>query len=115
MRLMFIGALFTHLEEESTWNKKNYSFEVLAGKSAQQKQVPNFLAIIGDREPHTMPTKDLSHDVVFLGGWCANCRNLRTIQSTHHPQYCTRDVHRRFCGGGVWISRSEINSRLTGN
>ena len=40
MRLMFIGALFTHPQEESTWNKKNYFFKVLAGKSAQQKQVP---------------------------------------------------------------------------
>ena len=40
VRLMFIGALCSHPQEESTWNKENYFFKVLAGKSAQQKQVP---------------------------------------------------------------------------
>ena len=25
----------------------------------------------------------------------------------HHPQFCTRDVDRQFCGGGAWISRSD--------
>ena len=29
-------------------------------------------------------------------------------QNTHHPQFCTRDVDRRFCGGGAWISRSDF-------
>ena len=42
-----------------------------------------------------------------MGGWCANCQNLRKRQNTHHPQFCTRDVDRRFCGGGAWISRSD--------
>ena len=28
-------------------------------------------------------------------------------QNTHHPQVCTRDVGRQFCGGGAWISRSD--------
>ena len=45
--------------------------------------------------------------MVFFGGWCANFRNLRKTQNTHHPQFWTRDVGRRFCGGGAWISRSE--------
>ena len=62
---------------------------------------------IGGRQPRTIPTKDLPHQVVFLGGWCANCRNPRKRQNTHHPQFCTRDVDRRFCGGGAWISQSD--------
>ena len=61
----------------------------------------------GAREPRTIPTKDLAHEVVFWGGWCANCRNLRQRQNTHNPKFCTRDVDRQFCGGGAWISRSE--------
>ena len=67
---------------------------------------------MGDREPSTILTKDLPHWVVFfLGGgvWCANCQNLRKRQNTHHPQFCTRDVDRRFWGGGAWISRSELD------
>ena len=28
-------------------------------------------------------------------------------QKTHYPQFCIRDVDRRFCGGGAWISRSD--------
>ena len=27
---------------------------------------------IGDRQPRTIPTKDLPHQVVFWGEWCAN-------------------------------------------
>ena len=65
---------------------------------------------VGEREPRTIPTKDLPHRVVLFGGWCANCRNLRKRQNTHHPQFCTRDVDRPFCGGGAWISRSEIHN-----
>ena len=41
---MFLGALFTHPQEESTWNKKTVFVKVLAGKSAQQKQVPKNIA-----------------------------------------------------------------------
>ena len=67
----------------------------------------SWVAKLGDREPCTIPTKDLSHRVVCLGGWCANCRKLRKRQNTHDPQFCTRDVDRRFCGG-AWISRSDI-------
>ena len=33
------------------------------------------VALIGDRQPRTIPTKDLLHQVFFVGGWCANCRN----------------------------------------
>ena len=61
---------------------------------------------IRDRQPRTIATKDLPHQVVFLGGWCANCRNLRERQNTHHPQFCTRDVDRRFCRGGAWNIQS---------
>ena len=43
---MFIGALFTHPQEESTWNKKNNFLKVLAGGSAQQKQVPKEVPIL---------------------------------------------------------------------
>ena len=31
-------------------------------------------------------------------------------QNTHNPQFCTRDVDRLFCGGGVWTSRSYSNN-----
>ena len=37
-----------------------------------------------------------------------NCRNLRARPNTHHPQFCTCDVDRRFCGGGPWILRSDV-------
>ena len=29
--------------------------------------------------------------------------NKEKRQNTHHPQFCTRDVDRRFCGGGEWF------------
>ena len=58
---------------------------------------------LGDRQPHTIPTKDLLHQ-----GWCANFSNLRKRQNTHHPQFCTRDVDRQFCGGGAWISGADL-------
>ena len=32
---------------------------------------------------------------------------LRERQNTHHPHFRTRDVGRRFCGGGAWLSRSD--------
>ena len=41
-----------------------------------------------------------------------NFRNLRKRQNTHHPQFCTRDVDRQFCGGGVWISGPEKTRNL---
>ena len=31
------------------------------------------------------------------------------MQNTHHPQFCTRDVDPRFCGGGAWFSQSDSN------
>ena len=64
--------------------------------------------LLGDRQPRTIPTKDPPHEVVFWGGWCANCRNLRKRQNTHHIQFCTRDVDRQVYGGGAWISRSDL-------
>ena len=42
------------------------------------------------------------------GGWCARCRNLSNRQHTHCPQFCAHDVDGRFCGGGAWISWSEL-------
>ena len=27
----------------------------------------------------------------------------------HHTQFCAHDVDRRFCGGGAWISRSDVS------
>ena len=29
-------------------------------------------------------------------------------ENTHHHEFCTRDVDRRFCGGGAWISRLDL-------
>ena len=37
----------------------------------------DWAASLGDRQPRTIPTKDPPHQVIFIGGWCANCRNLR--------------------------------------
>ena len=31
----------------------------------------------------------------------------KTAKCALPPQFCTRDVDRRFCGGGAWISRSD--------
>ena len=62
--------------------------------------------------PHKRPS---SSGGIF-GGWCTNCRNLRRRQNSHHPQFCARDVDRRFCGGDAWISRSDIkwtSNRIT--
>ena len=43
----------------------------------------------GESEERTactfIPTKDLPHRVVFLGGWCANCQNLRMKVSGSTP------------------------------
>ena len=38
---------------------------------------------LGDRKPRTIPTRN-HHQVVFWGGWCANCGNLRRRQHTRH-------------------------------
>ena len=34
------------------------------------------------------------------------------MQNTHHPQFCTRDVDRRYCGGGAWISQSDLKLKF---
>ena len=72
-------------------------------------QVEGFL---GGLQPRTIPTKDLPHGVVFFGGWCANCRNIRKGQKMHHLQFCTSDLDHRFCGGGARILRSEFLALL---
>ena len=56
--------------------------------------------------PHKGPSS--SSGSLGWGRWCANCRNLRKRPNTYHPQFCTRDVDRRFCGGGAWSSRSGL-------
>ena len=56
--------------------------------------------------PHKRPSS--SGGIWGGGGWCANCRNPRERQNTHHPQFCTRNVDCPFCGGGAWISRSDL-------
>ena len=78
-----------------------------AGKNDFIADLREKFIILADRQPRTIPTKDLPHQVVFLEGWCANCRDPRKRQNTHHPQFCTRDVDRQFCGGGEWISQSD--------
>ena len=55
-------------------------------------------AQIGDRQPRTIPTKDLLHQVVFLGGWRANFRNLRKRQNKHHPQFALAMLIVNFVG-----------------
>ena len=42
--------------------------------------------------------------LIFFNLWA-----LWEMQNTHRPRFCTRDVDRRFCGGGAWISRSDYN------
>ena len=74
-----------------------------------ENRKPN-LPLLGNRQPRTIPTKNLPPRVVFLGGWCANCRNLRKRQNAHHSQFCTRDVDRQLCGGGEWIPLSDLLS-----
>ena len=55
---------------------------------------------LGASELRTIPAKRPSSPGGILGGgWCANCRNPRRRQNTHHPQFCTRDVDCPFCGG----------------
>ena len=41
---------------------------------------------LGDRQPRTIPTKDLPYEVVFWGRWCELSR------------FCTRNADRWFCG-----------------
>ena len=50
---------------------------------------------VSSREPRTThypPQKTFLIGWYFWRGWCANCRNLRRRQNTHHPQFCTHDV-----------------------
>ena len=42
---------------------------------------------IGGCQPRTIPRNDLLHQVVFWGGWCANCRNLRKRQIRTTPSF----------------------------
>ena len=35
--------------------------------------------------------------------------SLLLRQGEHHPQFCTFGVHPRFCGGGAWISQSDLS------
>ena len=48
---------------------------------------PGVLNKIEDREPRTVPTKHLPRWVVLLGGWCANCRNLRKGKIRSSPTF----------------------------
>ena len=66
----------------------------------------------GPPTTHHPPQKTFLIKWSFWGGWCANCRNLRERQNTHHPQFCTRDVDLRFCGGVVWTSWSDLQLSL---
>ena len=78
----------------------------------------SLLRTFESRGPRTMHNshKELPHRVIFFwGGGGGGCGvrivgTLRNKQHPHHPQSCTRDVNRRFCGGGAWISRSESHS-----
>ena len=54
----------------------------------------------GPRTTHHPHKRPSSSGGIFGGGggWCANCRNLRKRQNSHHPQFCTRDVDCQLCG-----------------
>ena len=54
--------------------------------------------------PHKRPS---SSGGIF-GGVVCELSEPKKRQNTHHPRFCTHDVDRRFCGGGVWISRSDV-------
>ena len=62
--------------------------------------VPGISRQIADRQPRTIPTKDL-----FGGVVCELLEPKRTATYAP-PLFRTRDVDRRFCGGGAWTSRS---------
>ena len=66
-------------------------------KAGQQKNLSRCSFFGGGGQPNHAP----SPQKIFL-------MNLRERQKTHHPQFCTGDVDRRFCGGGAWISRSDF-------
>ena len=61
--------------------------------------------------PHKRPS---SSGGIFWGVVC-ELSEPKKKQNTHHPQFRTRDVDRRFCGGGAWISRSDIRRPILGS
>ena len=70
-----------------------------------------FLIYRGPRTTHHRHIRPSSSGGIF-GGVVCELRNLRKRQTTHHPQFCTRDIDRRFCGGGAWNSRPEFKQEL---
>ena len=80
-----------------------------SGKGLNSRPFQDFLR--GPRTTHHPHKRPSSSSGIFRG-WCVNCRNLRKRQNMHHPQFCTRDVDRRFCGGGAWMSRSDGRETL---
>ena len=95
-KLSNLHADFRHVEPKVAHfqpppkEQPNFSARQSAACNEYRKQalyicmVPTFLSTVGDREPRSIPTKDLPHPVVFWGGWCANCRSLRERQNAHH-------------------------------
>ena len=57
-------------------------FYSASGRFARIIRIPDSHESLGDRGTRTIPTKDLPHQVVVFGGWCANCRNLGKIRTT---------------------------------
>ena len=67
---------------------------------------------LGDREPRTIPPKDLPCQVVFFGGGRGG-GGVRIVGTKKGkicttPSFALRDVDRRFLWGGAWILRSDI-------
>ena len=61
---------------------------------------PGMLSSIGvgiwRKAPQTFPDSNTTLDTF----------QSLSILNTHHPQFCTRDVDRQFCGGGACTSQS---------
>ena len=61
---------------------------------------------VGDRQPRTIPTKDLPHQVAF---WQGVARLVcEVLEPKKKGKVRTRDVDCRFCGGGARIARSDF-------
>ena len=93
--------------------------KLLSGKMLTTQFVEN-ADCLGDREPRSIPTRELPHRVVLFWGWCANCRNQRERQNTHHPSFALAmlivdlvGVVRGFRGLIVRFVIMEISESLT--
>ena len=71
-------------------------------------QKPLLRSLVGDRQPRTIPTKDLLHQVVLWGGVVCGFSEPKKKAKYAPPPVLHCDVDRQFCGGGAWISGSDL-------